>query len=131
MQRYPLSLFLLSFFFPFLFFPFLFFSSIGLSSFDKVKIFRPLKSGSMLDSYRERIDFTTIALKSTGSKFLEGIPPPSLLPLSPPPFSLPPSLSPRLPSPSLPPSLSPPSSSSLVLFIFSFYFIEFFYLNGY
>lgn len=35
------------------------------------KIFRPLKSGSMLDSYRERIDFTTIALKSTNSKFLE------------------------------------------------------------
>lgn len=37
----------------------------------RAKIFRPLKSGSMLDSYRERIDFTTIALKSTGSKFLE------------------------------------------------------------
>lgn len=39
----------------------------------RAKLFRPLKSGSMLDSYRERIDFTTIALKSTGSKFLEGL----------------------------------------------------------
>lgn len=36
------------------------------------KIFRPLKSGgSILGAFRERIDFTTIALKSTGSKFLE------------------------------------------------------------
>lgn len=39
----------------------------------RAKLFRPLKSGSMLDSYRERIDFTAIALKSTGSKFLEGL----------------------------------------------------------
>lgn len=42
-----------------------------LKALPRAKIFRPLKSGSMLDSYRERIDFTTIALKSTGSKFLE------------------------------------------------------------
>jgi hypothetical protein len=41
--------------------------------FDDGKIFRPLKSGSMLGAYRDKIDFTTIALKSTGSKFLEGI----------------------------------------------------------
>jgi len=38
----------------------------------RAKIFRPLKSGGgVLGAFRERIDFTTIALKSTGSKFLE------------------------------------------------------------
>jgi predicted nucleic acid-binding Zn-ribbon protein len=35
------------------------------------KIFRPLRAGGVLGAFRERIDFTTIALKSTGSKFLE------------------------------------------------------------
>eukprot|EP00026_Physarum_polycephalum_P001890 Phypoly_transcript_01893.p1 GENE.Phypoly_transcript_01893~~Phypoly_transcript_01893.p1 ORF type:complete len:964 (+),score=247.70 Phypoly_transcript_01893:126-3017(+) len=42
-----------------------------LKALPRAKIFRPLKSGSMLSAYRDKIDFTTIALKSTGSKFLE------------------------------------------------------------
>lgn len=39
------------------------------------RIFRPLKSktDSILDGYREKIDFATVSLKSTGSKYLQGM----------------------------------------------------------
>jgi chromosome segregation ATPase len=36
------------------------------------KIFRPVGAGSMLDAFREKVDFEKIKLRPTSSKFLEG-----------------------------------------------------------